>query len=610
MAKCPSCLAAFLNENGCCPSCGYRSDGQFLPGNNQTRLVGQNNAEASRLPLEGGQPVIPPPVAPVSPVSPTASFSPANGVGSSGNPGYFGGVPGQNRSSAGYYPPFPNGGSTGGGGNLPGKWYRNKKTLLTVIIGAVAAIALVSGVAYAVSGSPKPKPTVVSSPDSTTTTPSATETPTPEITQVKLPASFAVGDKKFDSRWGWQGGAMVTKIYRQGEPENREFYFQVWAPQLKDQVADCVFSPAQNGEKMTDEKISVTATYGDKPTIFAVYTVIIKAVGTSPETVHLYAQELDLPSCKAKDRIDLQTESDNVVNDRQDYEYEVIGKSRTKIAVVKTWVTKPDPEGESRRHEQVVSISVGEKKATSLQEAEGENYRIAVPPSSTNDVYMIAADKRRFYSIDDNKLLFELPLEFGDGDTKCDSWTGISGDLVLYRLSADKYVYACGGDLDDKHPLFGTYLVTASSGEAVPLPKFLKLSENSSYPDGYYQQFKDGSLLVTSSDAMQAFHISPDGKANEILDSAQWERLFHGSDTHFGDVNYLKNQFYAKTTDEVISVDLTGKSVDTFKLEPLVASGVDNTKLKWIGWVYKGKYSQESVILTTGDNPAESETTE
>lgn len=610
MAKCPSCLAAFLNENGCCPSCGYRSDGQFLPGNNQTRLVGQNNAEASRLPLEGGQPVIPPPVAPVSPVSPTASFSPANGVGSSGNPGYFGGVPGQNRSSAGYYPPFPNGGSTGGGGNLPGKWYRNKKTLLTVIIGAVAAIALVSGVAYAVSGSPKPKPTVVSSPDSTTTTPSATETPTPEITQVKLPASFAVGDKKFDSRWGWQGGAMVTKIYRQGEPENREFYFQVWAPQLKDQVADCVFSPAQNGEKMTDEKISVTATYGDKPTIFAVYTVITKAVGTSPETVHLYAQELDLPSCKAKDRIDLQTESDNVVNDRQDYEYEVIGKSRTKIAVVKTWVTKPDPEGESRRHEQVVSISVGEKKATSLQEAEGENYRIAVPPSSTNDVYMIAADKRRFYSIDDNKLLFELPLEFGDGDTKCDSWTGISGDLVLYRLSADKYVYACGGDLDDKHPLFGTYLVTASSGEAVPLPKFLKLSENSSYPDGYYQQFKDGSLLVTSSDAMQAFHISPDGKANEILDSAQWERLFHGSDTHFGDVNYLKNQFYAKTTDEVISVDLTGKSVDTFKLEPLVASGVDNTKLKWIGRVYKGKYSQESVILTTGDNPAESETTE
>lgn len=616
MDKCPSCLAAFLNQNGCCPSCGYRSDGQFLPGNNQTRLVGQNNAEASRLPLEGGQPVIPPPVAPVSPVSPTASFSPANGVGSSGNPGYSGGASGQNGGAAGYYPPFPNGGSTGGGGDLPGKWYRNKKTLLMVIIGALAAIALVSGVAYAVSGNPKPKTTVASSPDTTTTTPSVSETPTPEITQVNLAESFAMGDANPWSHWKWQGGAMVTEINSPRDKNNKvdtdnpDYYFQVWVPQLKDQVADCVFSPTQSGEKMAEGGISVTATYGDKPTVFAVYTILTKAVGTSPETVHLYAQELDLPSCKAKPRIDLQTEPDNVVNDRQDYRYQIAGKSENKIAIAKTWTTQTDSYSATQRHIQVMSITAGEKKASSLQETSGEESKVGISSSVTNDAYMITTDKRRVYSIDNNKVLLELPLEFSDGDTKCDSWTGISGDLVLYRLSADKYVYACGGDLDDKHPLFGTYLVTASSGEAVPLPKILKLSENSSYPDGYYQQFKDGSLLVTSSDAMQAFHISPDGKANEILDSAQWERLFHGSDTHFGDVNYLKNQFYAKTTDEVISVDLTGKSVDTFKLEPLVASGVDNTKLKWIGWVYKGKYSQESVILTTGDSPAESETTE
>lgn len=616
MDKCPSCLAAFLNQNGCCPSCGYRSDGQFLPGNNQTRLVGQNNAEASRLPLEGGQPVIPPPVAPVSPVSPTASFSPVNGVGSSGNPGYSGGASGQTGGAAGYYPPFPNGGSAGGGGNLPGKWYRNKKTLLMVIIGALAAIALVSGVAYAVSGSPKPKPTVASSPDTMTTTPSVSETPTPEVTRVDLAETYAMGDATPVSHWKWQGGAMVTEInsprdeYNKVDTDNPDYYFQVWVPQLKDQVADCVFSPTQSGEKMAEGGISVTATYGDKPTVFAVYTILTKAVGTSPETVHLYAQELDLPSCKAKPRIDLQTEPDNVVNDRQDYRYQIAGKSENKIAIAKTWTTQTDSYSATQRHIQVMSITAGEKKASSLQESQGDDSKVGVSSSVTNDAYMITTDKRRVYSIDNNKVLLELPLEFSDGDTKCDSWTGISGDLVLYRLSADKYVYACGGDLDDKHPLFGTYLVTASSGEAVPLPKFLKLSENSSYPDGYYQQFKDGSLLVTSSDAMQAFHISPDGKANEILDSAQWERLFHGSDTHFGDVNYLKNQFYAKTTDEVISVDLTGKSVDTFKLEPLVASGVDNTKLKWIGWVYKGKYSQESVILTTGDNPAESETTE
>ena len=624
MPKCPSCLAAFLNENGCCPSCGYRSDGQLFPGNDSARPVGQYGAGASASPVEPGQPMgspvppvapVPPvsPVAPVSPVSPAASFSPSHDATSSSNPGYFGGRVGDSSAAASYYPSAPNGGSSGGDGNLPEKWYRNKKTLLTVIIGAVAAIALVSGVAYAVSGSPKPKPTVASSPDTTTTIPSATEPPTPAVTQVNLAESFAMGDANPWSKWKWRGGAMVTEINsprdenNKVETDNPDYYFQVWVPQLKDQVADCVFSPTQSGEKMAQGGISVTATYGDKPTVFAVYTILTKAVGTSPETVHLYAQELDLPSCTAKPRIDLQTEPDNVVNDRQDYKYKIVGKSENKIAIAKTWTAEDDSSNPTRRHMQVMSIAAGEQKASSLQETSGEESKVGISTSVTNDAYMITTDKRRVYSIENNKVLLEMPLEIGDGNTKCDSWTGIGGDLVLYRLSADKYVYSCGGDLDEKNPLFHTYLVTASSGEAVPFPNLLKLSENSSYPDGYYQQFKDGSLLVTSRDAMQAFHISPDGKASEILDSAQWERLFHGSDTHFGDANYLKNQFYAKTTDEVISVDLTGKSVDTFKLEPLVASGVDKTKIKWIGWVYKGKYSQESVILTTGDNPGESE---
>lgn len=612
MAKCPSCLTAFLNENGCCPSCGYRSDAQFLPGNDSARPVGQNDAGAPWSAMGEGQPVMPP-VAPVPPVSPAASFNPSNDAASSSNPGYFGGRVGDSSGAASYYPSAPNGDSAGRDGNLAEKWYRNKKTLLTVIIGAVAAIALVSGVAYAVSGSPKPKPTVASSPDTTTTTPSATETPTPEVTQVNLAESFAMGDANPWSKWKWRGGAMVTEINsprdenNKVETDNPDYYFQVWVPQLKDQVADCVFSPTQSGEKMAQGGISVTATYGDKPTVFAVYTILTKAVGTSPETVHLYAQELDLPSCTAKPRIDLQTEPDNVVNDRQDYEYKIVGKSENKIAIAKTWTTQTDSSNPTRRHMQVMSIAAGEQKASSLQETSGEKSKVGVSSSVTNDAYMITTDKRRVYSIDNNKVIFELPLEFGDGNTKCDSWTGIDGDLVLYRLSADKYVYSCGGDLDEENPLFYTYLVTASSGEVVALPKILKLSKDDPFLDGYYQQFKDGSLLVTSRDTMQAFHISPDGKASEILDSAQWERLFHGSDTHFGDANYLKNQFYAKTTDEIISVDLTGKSVDTFKLEPLVASGVDNTKLKWIGWIYKGKYSQESVILTTGDNPGESE---
>ena len=409
---------------------------------------------------------------------------------------------------------------------------------------------------------------------------------------------------------------MVTEIHSPRDKNNKvdtdnpDYYFQVWVPQLKDEVADCVFSPTKSGEKMAEGGLTVTATYGDKPTVFAVYTILTKAVGTSPETVHLYAQELDLPSCKAKPRIDLQTEPDNVVNDRQDYRYQIAGKSENKIAIAKTWTAQTDSDSATQRHMQVMSITAGGKKASSLQEAEGKDGEVGVLSSVTNDAYMIVTDKRRVYSIDNNKVLLELPLEFGDGDTKCESWIAIGGDLVLYRLSADKYVYSCDRSLDDENPLFHTYLVTASSGEAIPLPNILKLSQDSPFSNGYYQQFKDGSLLVTSSDTMQAFHIDADGKASEILDSAQWERLFHGSDSHFGAVNYLKNQFYAKTTDEVIAVDLTGKSVDTLGSEPLVASGVDKTKLKWIGWVYKGKYSQESVILTTGAHPGESEETE
>ena len=295
---------------------------------------------------------------------PPASFAPGSDSGSWQNPGFPGGNPGQSGGTASYYPPSPNGGNAGGDGSLPEKWYRNRKTLLTVIIGAVAAIALVSGIAYAVIGSPKPKPTVASTPSSETTS----ETPTPEVTQVNLAGSFSMGDANPWSHWKWQGGAMVTEINSPRDKNNKvdtdnpDYYFQVWVPQLKEKVADCVFSPTKSGEKMAGGGLTVTATYGDKPTVFAVYTILTKAVGTSPETVHLYAQELDLPSCKAKPRIDLQTEPDNVVNDRQDYEYEVIARSEDKIAIAKTWNTKANSDADPQDHVQVMSITAGEKK--------------------------------------------------------------------------------------------------------------------------------------------------------------------------------------------------------------------------------------------------------
>lgn len=552
-----------------------------------------------------GSPV--PPVAPVPPVPPSANFTPGNDAASWSNPGYSGGSMGQSGDVPSYYPPSDNGGSSGGDGNLPGKWYHNKKNLLTVIIGAVAAIALVSGIAWAVSGSPKSKPTVASSPSSETTS----ETPTPEVTQVDLPATFAAGDKTVDSKWQWQGGAMVTKIYSHGEQENRDFYFQVWTPQLKDQVADCAFLPTKNGEKMTDTDVSVTATYGDKPTVFVVYTILTKAVGTSPETVHLYAQELELPSCKAKGRVDLQTEADNVVNDRQDYKYEVIGNSENKIAVAKTWTTETDSAWSNQGHVQVMAITAGEKKATSLQEAQGEEDEIWVASSVTNDTYMILTDKRRVYSIDNNKVLFELPVNITNDDIECSAFDSKDSSLALYRLSADKYVYNCWGDAGDEHLLDKTYLVTASSGEAIPLPKLLKLSKDNPYNGAYYQQFKDGSLLVTSGDSNQAFHIGTDGTASEILDSAQWERLLHSDKSHFGAVNYLNNQFYVQTTDEILTMDLAGKSVKTLTVEPKIVSlTTDVTKVKWVAWQSPDEDTENSVTLTTGALPDESENTD
>lgn len=138
---------------------------------------------------------------------------------------------------------------------------------------------------------------------------------------------------------------MITAVSNQGEQEAPQYFFKIWTPKLKDKTVDCTFSPVQSGEKMTDQDISVAATYGDDPAVFVVYTVLTKAVGTSPETVHLYAQELQMPSCKAKPRIDLQTEADNVVNDRQDYSFTLVGQSEKSVAVAKIWSSeykKPD----------------------------------------------------------------------------------------------------------------------------------------------------------------------------------------------------------------------------------------------------------------------------
>ncbi len=596
-----------MNGVASCGNCGYQLNIPVTPDADQTRLVGQNNQGTPPAVDGRGQPYLSaPPYA--TPPQPQMSGS------SSGSPSWQ-----QSR-----YPQPPpasyNLGPNFSGANLPGpagdqvkeakkRWYRNKQTLLPILIGVVVAVALVSGVAYAVSGLGKPKASVATSPQTTTATSSASETPTPEITRVELPA---------DDSWQWQGGAMITQAFSPVGQEPPQYSFKVWTPKLKDKTVDCTFSPVQSGEKMPEEKftdtnLSVTATYGDDPTVFVVYTVLNKAVGTSPETVHLYAQQIDLPSCEAKPRIDLQTEPDNVVNDRQDYEFEVTAKSENKIAIAKTWDTKADSSWSTQRHVQVMAITAGEDKASALQEAAGESDLVAVPVSFTSDVYMIASDKRRFYSIESNKLLFELPSKFGDGDSRCYYDEGRGEVLSLFRLSADKYVYDCSSDgaKDGLQKVYRTYLVTAGNNASSPTYNWLKLFDKYSYNKAYYQQFKDGSLLVTNGDSYQAVRIGTDGKVSEILDSAQWERLLHNEGSHFGVANYLTNQFYVQTTDEILAMDLAGKSVKTLAEVPDITSlATDTTKVKWIAWKPAENSSNVGVILTTGDLPNESENTQ
>ncbi len=408
--------------------------------------------------------------------------------------------------------------------------------------------------------------------------------------------------------WQWHGGPMITAVSNQGEQEAPQYFFKIWTPKLKDKTVDCTFSPVQSGEKMTDQDISVAATYGDDPAVFVVYTVLTKAVGTSPETVHLYAQELQMPSCKAKPRIDLQTEADNVVNDRQDYSFTLVGQSEKSVAVAKIWSSeykKPDALVTTvQRHAQVLSLTGGQTKATSLQELAADKDEFAVSTSVTNDMYMIVTGKRRFYAIDSNKVLFELPLNIDVGDPSCYKPVGEGSRLNLYRLSSNQYLFSCQAAEGEKHSLPNVFLVD-STGKLTPLLGLLKVaSDHPDFKSVTLEQLKDGSVLITSEGSYQVFHLGTDGKVSEILDSAQWERLLHNEGSHFGVANYLTNQFYVQTTDEILTMDLAGKSGNKLEVEPAVAStNTDVTKVNWIAWESSENSADAELILTTGALP-------
>lgn len=476
-----------------------------------------------------------------------------------------------------------------------------------MVIGAVVAIALVSGIAYALNGSPKPKTTVASSPSSETS--SEIKIPAGEVSRVDLPTSFSAGDQTVDADWGWQGGAMVTRARREKSKKTPTNYFAVWTPQLKDQVAECAFSPVKNGEKMAQEYISIEATYGDKPAVFAIYTVFEKAKGNAPETLHLYAQELELPSCKAKPRINLQTEADEGKDNLEAYEYRILSSTEKSIAIAKTWGEDTLP---GKWHAEIMSITGGQKKATLLQKASAAPSELEVGGSIINDIYAISTDKRRYYSIDDNKLLFELPKVFNIGNTRCVSRDGNSG-LDILKISADQYLYLCPphGGLHGTSGLGAAALITASNANLTPLSSVLKVdTENPENATMAYQQLKDGSLLITCVSSHQVFYMDTDGKINEILHDSE-HSLEEDSGGQFVFLNYLENQFYIQSEEESSIMDLTGKSVKNLQTLPLFPNVVaDSTKMNWIAWKTEERELADTVVLTTGDLPDEFGSTE
>lgn len=218
----------------------------------------------------------------------------------------------------------------------------------------------------------------------------ATKPAKPKVSEVAM-TDFWCGSNG-TREWNWSGGALVSAMVScadegyatDGETSSNgsqtgdegEYSFGLWAPALERSKVIHV-SMLESGEKV-ETKPTVAATYGDDPAVFVIYAVKTKAVGTTPETVHLYAHEVNVDKGTLGKRIDLKTEEDNLIDRDQDYRYAVIGQSDTRVAVQKTWRTQGKftvNDGESSRdidHAQIMALVRGKSEATTLQNVPGQ----------------------------------------------------------------------------------------------------------------------------------------------------------------------------------------------------------------------------------------------
>lgn len=402
------------------------------------------------------------------------------------------------------------------------------------------------------------------------------------------------------SDWGWDGGAVVSDVMpcangdassssdsdygsSNQSADDGQYAFGVWTPAM-DESKVIYFSALKSGEKMYSDPV-VAATYGPNPAVFVIYAVKTKAVGTTPETVHLFAHQVDLKSGELSDRIDLRTEEDNLINLQQDYEFDVLAQSNNRVAIEKSWKTteKRTVNDDQREveigHKQIMGLSGGAKQTETLQTFKDSAYHL--------------------YSIDSNKGIVKIPSDYcSPGDTyRCD----LQG---LYRFGANQYVLNPSESYNGNKLL----ILDAGTGKTKKVTDLLNINTKDDQYVNFtdFGQFSDGSLYFQwdeSSDSKRVFILSRDLKVTEVLDGGRWARLMLNSG-EFEGANYLLKQFYVKTTDENIIVDEKGETVGSYTLTPSDddADDYDHTAVDWIMW---RDGSENTVTVTRGQAPGE-----
>lgn len=518
---------------------------------------------------------------------------------------------------------------------------RKKRKIIIAIIAAIVVVAIVVGGVAAfliLHGKKNAAAGPVQTSDTTDATPKKTQKQSPtqiegkkavsEVTMTNFVCNYDTSD------WGWDGGAVLSDVMpcangdassssdsdygsSSQSADDGQYAFGVWTPAM-DESKVIYFSALKSGEKMYSDPV-VAATYGPNPSVFVIYAVKTKAVGTTPETVHLFAHQVDLKSGELSDRIDLRTEEDNLINLQQDYEFDVLAQSNNRVAIEKSWKTteKRTVNDDQREveigHKQIMGLSGGAKQAETLQtfkdsvsiSKDSGGYQslntteVDVDDYHVFDTYVVKDSAYHLYSIDGNKEIVKIPSDYcSPGDTyRCD----LQG---LYRFGANQYVLNPSESYNGNKLL----ILDAGTGKTKKVTDLLNINTKDDQYVNFtdFGQFSDGSLYFQwdeSSDSKRVFILSRDLKVTEVLDGGRWARLMLNSG-EFEGANYLLKQFYVKTTDENIIVDEKGETVGSYTLTPSGddADDYDHTAVDWIMW---RDGSENTVTVTRGQAPGE-----